>query len=247
MTDDLYNGLTQLGRASTIAASPDAAVIEKVPNPEPAHTYAVRFVAPEFTSLCPADRPAGLRPSGDRLRARPLPGRKQVAEAVPRLLRNHGAFHEACTVGIARPPGRRDCTRLAAHRRLLVSARRHPDRTCSTRPARPPPGCGLPDQGSAALSWTRLNSSTPSFGVPARRASTSSASRPPFSRRKSAPGSTRIWPPDIRATWIGWRASRNGARRRTGSGPKPGLSSCWASITVPKRTLWTMRKIAMSA
>ena len=37
MTETPYGGLTQLGRPAGIAASPDEALIEKVPNPEPDH------------------------------------------------------------------------------------------------------------------------------------------------------------------------------------------------------------------
>ena len=51
--NDIYTGLTQLGHASAIPESPDAAVLESVPNPHPGTAYLVRFAAPEFTSLCP--------------------------------------------------------------------------------------------------------------------------------------------------------------------------------------------------
>ena len=42
--------------------------------------------------------------------------------------RNHGAFHEDCTVAIGKTTGRAAQAEMAAHRRLLVSARRHADR-----------------------------------------------------------------------------------------------------------------------
>ena len=42
-----------LGRASALPASPREAVLDYVPNPRPGALYAVRFAAPEFTSLCP--------------------------------------------------------------------------------------------------------------------------------------------------------------------------------------------------
>jgi 7-cyano-7-deazaguanine reductase len=44
-------------------------VLETVPNPRPRDLYLVRFAAPEFTTPVRRDRPARLRPSGDRLRA----------------------------------------------------------------------------------------------------------------------------------------------------------------------------------
>jgi 7-cyano-7-deazaguanine reductase len=102
MNDDPYRGLTQLGHGAAIAASPDAAVIEKVPNPEPAHTYLVRFTAPEFTSLCPLTG----QPDFAHLVIDYVPGHYLVESKSLKLFlasfRNHGAFHEACTIGIAR-------------------------------------------------------------------------------------------------------------------------------------------------
>ena len=102
MTETPYSGLTQLGRPAGIAASPDEALIEKVPNPEPDHAYVVRFVAPEFTSLCPLTG----QPDFAHLVIDYVPGPYLVESKSLKLFlaafRNHGAFHEACTVGIAR-------------------------------------------------------------------------------------------------------------------------------------------------
>ena len=102
MTENPYGGLTQLGRPAGIPASPDEAVLEKVPNPEPAHPYVVRFVAPEFTSLCPLTG----QPDFAHLVIDYVPGPYLVESKSLKLFltafRNHGAFHEACTVGIAR-------------------------------------------------------------------------------------------------------------------------------------------------
>ncbi len=101
MSED-YSGLTQLGHATALPASPEAAVIEKVPNPEPAHPYLVRFTAPEFTSLCPITG----QPDFAHLVIDYVPGAFLVESKSLKLylgaFRNHGAFHEACTVGIAR-------------------------------------------------------------------------------------------------------------------------------------------------
>jgi 7-cyano-7-deazaguanine reductase len=102
MTDDLHSGLTQLGRTVAIAADPDAAIIEKVANPEPAHAYVVRFAAPEFTVLCPLTG----QPDFAHLVIDYVPGPFLLESKSLKLFlasfRNHGAFHEACTVGIAR-------------------------------------------------------------------------------------------------------------------------------------------------
>ena len=94
--------LTQLGKAATIAASPDKAVLETVANPHPGELYLVRFVAPEFTSLCPITG----QPDFAHLVIDYVPGAKLVESKSLKLFlaafRNHGAFHEDCTVGIAK-------------------------------------------------------------------------------------------------------------------------------------------------
>jgi 7-cyano-7-deazaguanine reductase len=97
-----YEGLTQLGRPSTIPASPDQAVLERVPNPEPDLAYVVRFVCPEFTSLCPLTG----QPDFAHLVLDYIPAGWIVESKSLKLFlasfRNHGAFHEACTLMVAR-------------------------------------------------------------------------------------------------------------------------------------------------
>ena len=51
--NEKHETLTQLGRKADLPESPQAAVLEFVPNPHPGTAYLVRFAAPEFTSLCP--------------------------------------------------------------------------------------------------------------------------------------------------------------------------------------------------
>ena len=102
MTETIYSGLTQLGHQTEAPASPEAAVLEKVPNPEPGTPYLVRFTAPEFTSLCPLTG----QPDFAHLVIDYVPGPFLVESKSLKLylasFRNHGAFHEACTVGIAK-------------------------------------------------------------------------------------------------------------------------------------------------
>ena len=102
MTETIYSGLTQLGQKAEQPASPEAAVLEKVPNPEPGTAYLVRFTAPEFTSLCPLTG----QPDFAHLVIDYVPGPFLVESKSLKLylasFRNHGAFHEACTVGIAK-------------------------------------------------------------------------------------------------------------------------------------------------
>jgi 7-cyano-7-deazaguanine reductase len=97
-----YEGLTQLGRPSTIPASPAEAVLERVPNPEPGLAYVVRFVCPEFTSLCPLTG----QPDFAHLVLDYIPAGWIVESKSLKLFlasfRNHGAFHEACTLMVAR-------------------------------------------------------------------------------------------------------------------------------------------------
>ena len=97
-----YEGLTQLGRPSTIPASPEEAVIERVPNPEPGLAYVVRFVCPEFTALCPLTG----QPDFAHLVLDYIPDAWIVESKSLKLFlasfRNHGAFHEACTLTVAR-------------------------------------------------------------------------------------------------------------------------------------------------
>ena len=95
-------GLTLLGAASRLPANPDEAVLERVPNPHPGMHYLVRFAAPEFTSLCPMTG----QPDFAHLVIDYIPRDHLVESKSLKLFlgsfRNHGAFHEACTVEIAK-------------------------------------------------------------------------------------------------------------------------------------------------
>ena len=100
MTHDV-SGLTQLGQPATLPASPEAAVLERVPNPHPALNYCARFTAPEFTSLCPLTG----QPDFAHLVIDYVPDAWIVESKSLKLylgaFRNHGAYHEACTLDIA--------------------------------------------------------------------------------------------------------------------------------------------------
>lgn len=96
-----YAGLTQLGAPAAIPASPGDAVIERVANPHPARLYLARFTVPEFTSLCPITG----QPDFAHLVIDYAPRRWLVESKSLKLylasFRNHGAFHEDCTLAIA--------------------------------------------------------------------------------------------------------------------------------------------------
>ena len=100
--DDIYSGLTQLGQKTAVPAAPEEAVLERVPNPQAGVRYAVRFTAPEFTSLCPMTG----QPDFAHLVIDYVPGEWLVESKSLKLyltsFRNHGAFHEDCTVSIGR-------------------------------------------------------------------------------------------------------------------------------------------------
>jgi 7-cyano-7-deazaguanine reductase len=101
MTTDT-KGLTQLGAAAGIPASPDEAKLERVPNPHPDTNYVARFTVPEFTSLCPVTG----QPDFAHLVIDYVPDQWLVESKSLKLymgsFRNHGAFHEDCTVGIGK-------------------------------------------------------------------------------------------------------------------------------------------------
>jgi 7-cyano-7-deazaguanine reductase len=96
------SGLTMLGHHVEQPRTPEEALLERVPNPHPSMRYCVRFAAPEFTSLCPLTG----QPDFAHLVIDYVPRDWLVESKSLKLFltsfRNHGAFHEACTVGIAR-------------------------------------------------------------------------------------------------------------------------------------------------
>lgn len=97
----IYSDLKQLGGATVLPESPESAVLERVANPQDV-PYCVRFTAPEFTSLCPMTG----QPDFAHLVIDYVPGKWLVESKSLKLylgaFRNHGAFHEDCTVSIAR-------------------------------------------------------------------------------------------------------------------------------------------------
>ena len=100
--ETIYSNLPQLGGKATLPESPEAAILEKVPNPQQGLAYLVRFTAPEFTSLCPITG----QPDFAHLVIDYLPGDWLVESKSLKLFlssfRNHGSFHEDCTISVAR-------------------------------------------------------------------------------------------------------------------------------------------------
>lgn len=92
----------QLGQTSALPQSPEEARLDRVPNPHAGTAYLARFTCPEFTSICPVTG----QPDFGILVIDYLPGDWLVESKSLKLylaaFRNHGAFHEDCTVGIGK-------------------------------------------------------------------------------------------------------------------------------------------------
>ncbi len=98
----IHTGTSLLGQAVEAPKSPDEATLERVPNPHPNENYIARFTAPEFTALCPITG----QPDFALLVIDYLPGSWLVESKSLKLyltsFRNHGAFHEDCTLRIGK-------------------------------------------------------------------------------------------------------------------------------------------------
>jgi 7-cyano-7-deazaguanine reductase len=97
-----YKTLKQLGAKTALPQDPTKAVLESVANPHPDVQYNVRFSCPEFTSLCPLTG----QPDFAHLVIDYVPNKKILESKSLKLFlgafRNHGDFHEACTIYIAK-------------------------------------------------------------------------------------------------------------------------------------------------
>ncbi len=140
--------LTQLGHPTTLPQSPDAAVLETVPNPHPGLAYLVRFTCPEFTSLCPVTG----QPDFAHLVIDYVPEAAILESKSLKLFlgafRNHPAFHEDCTLGIARR-----LVAVLAPRWLRIAGYWYPRGGIPIdvfyQTAAPPDGLWLPEPGVA--------------------------------------------------------------------------------------------------
>jgi 7-cyano-7-deazaguanine reductase len=96
------SGLTQLGSRVAMPQSPEEAMLERVPNSQTDALYLVRFTQPEFTSMCPMTG----QPDFAHLVIDFVPGKWLVESKSLKLylgaFRNHGAFHEDCTIAIGK-------------------------------------------------------------------------------------------------------------------------------------------------
>ena len=142
------SSLSQLGAKVDTPESPEKAILEKVPNGNAGTDYVVRFTAPEFTSLCPmTGQPDFAHIVIDYIAGDFLVESKSL-KLFLQSFRNHGAFHEDCSVYIAKR-----LVELLQPKWLRIGAYWYPrggipiDVFWQTGPA--PEGVWLPDQGVA--------------------------------------------------------------------------------------------------
>ncbi len=99
MPDETF---TKLGQTTELPASPDDAKLDQIPNTNTDTQYLVRFTCPEFTTVCPVTD----QPDFAHLVIDFVPNAYLVESKSLKLylgsFRNHAAFHEDCTVAIAK-------------------------------------------------------------------------------------------------------------------------------------------------
>lgn len=140
------SGLTQLGAQVEAPKTPEEAVMERVPNGNAGTAYLVRFTAPEFTSLCPMTG----QPDFAHIVIDYVPGEWLVESKSLKLFlfsfRNHGAFHEDCSVYIAKR-----IVDIIAPQWLRIGAYWYPRGGIPIdvfwQTGEPPKGVWLPEQG----------------------------------------------------------------------------------------------------
>jgi len=102
MTEKTTKNLTQLGQKVGVPENPEAATLESVANPAPGKNFVIRFVCPEFTSLCPLTGQPDFAHIVIDYIARETIVESKSLKIFLGAFRNHGAFHEDCTMMIAR-------------------------------------------------------------------------------------------------------------------------------------------------
>jgi len=143
-----HEGAGQLGKKVPAPQSPDEAQLDRVDNPHKDANYVARFTAPEFTSLCPVTG----QPDFAHLVIDYVPDKYIVESKSLKLylnaFRNHGAFHEDCTIRIAK-----DLIAALAPRWLRIGGYWYPRGGMPIdvfwQTGEPPKGLWIPDQGVA--------------------------------------------------------------------------------------------------
>ena len=148
MVSRKMSGASQLGKQVGLPDTPEAAQLDRVPNPHTDTYYVARFTVPEFTSLCPVTG----QPDFAHLVIDYVPEKWLLESKSLKLylgaFRNHGAFHEDCTVAI----GKRIAA-LVEPRYLRIGGYWYPRGGIPIdvfwQSGKVPAGLWLPDQGVA--------------------------------------------------------------------------------------------------
>ncbi len=138
--------LTVLGQPAELPASPDEARLDRVANPHRGETYLIRFTAPEFTSICPVTGQPDFAHLVIDYVADEFIVESKSLKLFLGAFRNHGAFHEDCTVAIAKR-----IIAVIAPRWLRIGGYWYPRGGIPIdvfwQTGDPPEGLWLPDQG----------------------------------------------------------------------------------------------------
>ena len=91
-----------LGKQNDLLSKPNNSILEKHSNPHLDTKYSIRFTCPEFTSICPVTS----QPDFAKIIIDYIPNKFIVESKSLKLYltgyRNHGAFHEDCTISIGK-------------------------------------------------------------------------------------------------------------------------------------------------
>jgi len=93
---------TILGAKTAIPAHPTSKILDAVSNPHSDINYVTRFTCPEFTSICPVTgQPDFAHIFIDYIADKSILESKSLKLYLGSY-RNHGAFHEDCTISVAK-------------------------------------------------------------------------------------------------------------------------------------------------
>ena len=137
-----------LGKSSMIPDQPDVKILDRAPSPHEDADFLVRFVTPEFTSICPMTG----QPDFAHIVIDYVPDKWIVESKSLKLyllsFRHHGAFHEDCTVRIGK-----DLVSTLKPRWLRIGGYWYPRGGIPIdvfwQSGKPPAGVWIPDQGVA--------------------------------------------------------------------------------------------------
>ena len=91
-----------LGNKTILPTEPNITILDTIPNPHMDVNYVTRFTCPEFTSICPVTgQPDFAHILIDYIADKSIVESKSLKLYLGSY-RNHGAFHEDCTVTIAK-------------------------------------------------------------------------------------------------------------------------------------------------